>query len=255
MLLTVEETIKKIQEGLLLSLAGDENVLRALPAGQWIGGTIPYFMDSAGGTISKEKIYVDVIPDFGGNVVIKSYDVADLRGIPTDAPENGFSLIIIPATSDAHLTFAQNAPNFKDIFMKPLIGWISGVHLDDLGKISPKVFNGAQSEETDKKAVEACPTQGILVINLGILDPAPRCQKPCFLHGILWPRCRKHCFLQGILQPRCQQHVFYTDFCSQNVKNLVFHKMFRRSPAAVPSRIDMGVSSLHRRLSEKGGGS
>ena len=153
MLMTVEETKKKIQDGLLLSLAGDENLLRELPSGKWIGGTIPYFMDSAGGTISKEKVYVDEIPGFGENVVIKSYDVTELPGIPSDAPENGFSLIIIPATSDAHLTFAQNAPNFKDIFMKPLIGWISGVHLDDLGKISPKVFNGAQSEVTDKKAV------------------------------------------------------------------------------------------------------
>jgi hypothetical protein len=28
------------------------------------------------------------------------------------------------------------------MFMKPIVGWISGVHLDDLGKVAPKVVDG-----------------------------------------------------------------------------------------------------------------
>ncbi len=33
--------------------------------------------------------------------------------------------------------------------MKPIIGWIAGSHLDDLGKVSPKVFNGRTGNSID----------------------------------------------------------------------------------------------------------
>ena len=37
--------------------------------------------------------------------------------------------------------------------MKPLVGWISGVHMDDLGKVSPKVINGKTGIFSDTQAV------------------------------------------------------------------------------------------------------
>lgn len=153
MLLTVEETRQKIEDNKVLFLAGDEDLLRQLPAGQWIGGTIPYFMDETGGLITADKIFATEAPHYAQSPQIKWYSESELENIPADAPENGFSVIIIPATSSVHVTYAQNAPNYKDIFMKPIIGWISGVHLDDLGKITPKVFSGVDTEGSDQKAV------------------------------------------------------------------------------------------------------
>ena len=41
---TVEEAAAIIKEGKLLMLAGDHSVMQSLPKGNWIGGTIPYFM-------------------------------------------------------------------------------------------------------------------------------------------------------------------------------------------------------------------
>ena len=73
----------------------------------------------------------------------------ELHRIPQDAPENGFSIIMIPATSKAHIAYAQEAPEFPDLFLKPIFGWITGVHLSDLGKVSPKVFNGATGTASD----------------------------------------------------------------------------------------------------------
>lgn len=151
MLITLDDAIKKIKENKKIHFAGEENLLNQLPQGNWIGGTIPYFMDSDGGVISKDKIFATDIPDY--DIKIKCYSENDLEDITADAPDNGFSLVIIPATSKAHVTYAQNAPGYKDIFLKPIIGWISGIHLDEMGKTSPKVFNGLTGEITDQKAV------------------------------------------------------------------------------------------------------
>lgn len=153
MLMNINEAKQKIEDGKILFIAGEESLLDQLPKGKWIAGTIPYFMDDDGGIITKEKIFATEVPKCLVSASIKLYSEDNLSQIPSDAPENGFSIIIIPATSKVHISYAQNAPNYPNIFLKPIIGWISGVHLDDLGKISPKVYNGETNEKTDQKAV------------------------------------------------------------------------------------------------------
>ncbi len=153
MLLTIEETIQRIEEGKLLFLAGDESLLRQLPKGKWIGGTIPYFMDVNGGVCTNGKVFVTQPPEIIQEGTIKWYDESNLEQIPADAPDNGFSVVIIPATSSVHGSYAENAPKYKGIFLKPIIGWIAGVHLNDVGTITPKVFNGDKTEASDSKAI------------------------------------------------------------------------------------------------------
>ncbi len=155
MLITINEAKQMIDSGDVLFLAGDEDQLTQLPKGRWIGGTIPYFMAETGGVITKDKIFATKMPEYMKDIKIDFYDEGQLKNIPKDAPQNGFSFIIIPATSKAHISYAQNAPDYPEIFMKPIIGWISGVHLSDLGKISPKEFNGMTGEKSDDKAIVA----------------------------------------------------------------------------------------------------
>jgi hypothetical protein len=108
--------------------------------------------------ITKEQLSVQDLSDFTLGATINSYETGNLSKINEDAPDHGFSIVIIPATSSAHVSYAQEAPNFPGFFMKPILGWISGVHLDDLGKISPKVFNGLTGESSGEKAVAIhCP--------------------------------------------------------------------------------------------------
>jgi len=142
-----------INSGKSLFLAGDEGLLARLPKGDWIGGTIPYFMGQEGGVIAKDRVYIDEAPSFSSNCQISFYDEAELPRIPRDAPENGFSVLIIPSMSSAHISYAKNAPDYEGLFMKPIIGWIAGIHLDDLGKASPKVFNGKTGESSSVKAI------------------------------------------------------------------------------------------------------
>jgi hypothetical protein len=153
MLQSLQEAIKSVESGRSLVIAGDEGLLSKLPQGNWIGGTIPYFMAQDGCKITNDQVFVNDLTDVCLNTTIKLYELEDLPNINNDAPEHGFSILIIPATSPVHWSYAQDAPNYPGAFMKPIIGWISGIHLDDYGKISPKVFNGMSGNCSEKNAI------------------------------------------------------------------------------------------------------
>lgn len=136
---------KLILGGERLILAGDEDVLCRLPAGSWIGGTIPYFMTQAGGLFSRESVYVTRVPEFVKELTAKVYDVKNIHQLYQDAPANGFSIIILPAFSAIHTSFALKSPSYEGFKATPLIGWVAGVALDDLGRIPPRVFDGKTS--------------------------------------------------------------------------------------------------------------
>ena len=153
LMFTVNEIKEKIVGGEKLLLAGDEQLLEQLPAGNWIGGTIPYFMTEKGGEFTQERIYATELPAYVSDISIKLYDETNLSQIYTDTPENGLSLIILPANSKTHLAFALNAPNYPGFATRPLIGWISGVKLADMDKVAPKVFNGLTRQTLENEAV------------------------------------------------------------------------------------------------------
>ena len=153
-LYTVEETKSAIESGKILWLAGDENLLNQLPKGRWVGGTIPYFMAGQGGTCSRDVIFVhELDPALTSKVQIKFYTTATIQNIAKDAPEDGFSVLLLPALSDIHLQYAQNAPDYEEMFFKPIIGWVSGMHLDDHDRSIPRVFNGGIGEGSTDKAI------------------------------------------------------------------------------------------------------
>ena len=152
-LFSVEEVIKKINEGEVLLLAGDETLLKKLPRGKWIGGTIPYFMSDEGGLVTREKIFVTQLPDYILDISIKVYDEESIKTVFIDDSQMDFSFIIIPATCPLHSSFALNSHTFDGFATRPLIGWISGIHLDDLGKIDPLVFDGGSKSFYSNRAV------------------------------------------------------------------------------------------------------
>jgi hypothetical protein len=150
--LTVQETSDLIRSGKKIFVAGDESLLAALPSGEWIGGTIPYFMSEDGGLFTRDRVQVTVLPDFVTNAEIKLYSVGELDRIPADYKPNGFAYVVIPAFSEAHQKFSHECSTWPGVFNRPLTGWIAGIDLKDLGKVSPKVFNGQTGESSASKA-------------------------------------------------------------------------------------------------------
>jgi hypothetical protein len=142
MLQTIAEVNRKIATGQPLLLAGSEQALGQLGKGNWIAGTIPYFMDAGGGTCSESEIFVSELPASVTGFEIREYSLETLPSVCKDAPNNGFTFIIIPAGSPVHVAYAQDAPSYEELFLKPVVGWVAGVHLSRIQEDHPKVFNG-----------------------------------------------------------------------------------------------------------------
>ncbi len=150
-LLSVSDANALIDAGKRLHIAGEEGALRNLNAGGWIGGTIPYFLTLEGGLVDRERVFVTQLPQILTDVKISFVSAEELERIPQEAPDNGFSLVILPGMSGVHTKYALAAEHLPGIFDKPVIGWVSGVHLSELGKVKPKVFNGQTGEVTDDR--------------------------------------------------------------------------------------------------------
>jgi hypothetical protein len=150
MLITFEAASKLINDGKLLHIAGAEKQLENLPMGNWIGGSTEYFMTRDGGKISNELLFVTEFPY--KEFIIKSYDTQDICHVTKDTFDNGFSILIVPFDSAVHKEYANNAPGYDKIFLRNIMGWISGVNIEVPGQ-TPIAVNGTTSEVFADKAV------------------------------------------------------------------------------------------------------
>ncbi|WP_084125422.1 DUF6976 family protein [Demequina sp. NBRC 110054] len=150
---TVDEAARRIESGESLLIAGEEALLSQLPEGRWIGGTIPYFVTSEGGQMTRELLRVEALPSEVTEVSIRSYSADDLDRISRDAFVDGFSVIIVPGGSVVHTSFAVEAVELRDHFANPLVGWVAGVHLDELGTRRPRTYAGSGEKGSTAAAV------------------------------------------------------------------------------------------------------
>lgn len=141
-LVRIDEVNQMIERGEILAIAGDEALLRQLKPGRWIAGSIPYFMDEAGGLFSKDKVLVSSFADVATNAKIVEYAPEELSRIPSDYFSNGFSIIILPSQSQAHSEFSKHSFSYPQILNGNLVGWISGTDLNAPSQ-KPLVYNGA----------------------------------------------------------------------------------------------------------------
>ena len=168
MLKTLNETSDMINSGKWLHISGNEDLLKNLPSGNWIGGSTEYFMSQDCGIVTDEKLFVAEIPY--DNCKIVSYDEKNIEKITEDAFENGFTIAILPFDSEVHKYYAAKAAGFKGMFAKNIVGWISGLNLSKTGQ-TPVAVNGNTMESGSSKAVALhIQTPDNQVVNIGIIN-------------------------------------------------------------------------------------
>ncbi|MBW4972557.1 hypothetical protein KZZ08_02955 [Roseovarius mucosus] len=150
--LTPQEAAERIEAGAVMSIAGAPELLSTLPKGNWIGGSTVYFMTETGGKVDREHLFCTTFPE-GSHATARYLATADLANLAQGYEAGGVTLVIIPAFSEAHARFAEDGAGYADLFDQPLLGWISGVHLDEIGKVTPSVFDGAQGAKHEDGAV------------------------------------------------------------------------------------------------------
>ncbi|NNN04352.1 MAG: PAS domain-containing protein [Elusimicrobia bacterium] len=103
--------------------------------------------------MTRERIFATELPTFTTAVDIRVYDEQSLFGVYREAPDNGFSLIVVPAQSHTHQSFALNSLRYENVASRPLIGWVAGTPLTEIGKTTPKVFDGRDGHVYEDAAI------------------------------------------------------------------------------------------------------
>jgi hypothetical protein len=170
-LCNISEANALIDAGKRLHVAGDESVLAELHRGTWIGGTIPYFLTREGGVTDRNRVFVTEMPESVTGVEIALVGEDELARLPGEAPANGFSLVILPAMTGVHASYALNAEKLPKLYQNPIIGWVSGVHLSEIGTVKPKVVDGKTGEvSSDRLAVLHASLPDSQVASIGIVN-------------------------------------------------------------------------------------
>jgi hypothetical protein len=141
-MLSLADASARILAGEVMAIAGSEDLLRALPKGNWIGGTTVYFVTESGGAVVRDKLFCTSF-SLATSGRPRYVPLEDLSNLAQGYVEGGFSIILIPAFSEAHQAFAIHGQSYPDLFNQPLAGWITGVHLDEIGQRAPLAFDGA----------------------------------------------------------------------------------------------------------------
>ncbi|CAA6798362.1 MAG: Unknown protein [uncultured Aureispira sp.] len=142
-LMSIEDVNVLINLGRVLVLAGDEALFAKLDVGNWIGGTIPCFMGENGGEVNYTDLFVTDFTNTVTNFSIKAYDAGEITTtMLRDRYSKGFSYLLLPAFSEVHQSYALNTRDAPTLFDVPMMGWITGVHLDNIATKPPKVING-----------------------------------------------------------------------------------------------------------------
>lgn len=150
MFVNLEEASRLIHEGRILHIAADEYLLEQLPKGKWIAGTTPYFITEHGGTVCKDRLLVNDITDAVDYKTVV-YDKNSILNITEDAYSNGITFLIMPYASDVAVVYAKEAPNLSNLYINPIVGWISGYDLS--ADSTAKVYDGVSGESYYNKAV------------------------------------------------------------------------------------------------------
>ncbi|MDR2847473.1 MAG: hypothetical protein LBV39_00045 [Bacteroidales bacterium] len=126
-LFSVKDASAKIAEGKYFIVSGNVEALQQLPAGNWIGGTTPnYYIAGYPRDFTNNEVFMDELPDCASGIEIKSYTTTTIPNIFTDAPENGFTVIVTPHGADVTDEYVLHAAKYDDFGIKPIIGWVSG---------------------------------------------------------------------------------------------------------------------------------
>ena len=176
MMKTFDEVSSLIKEGRLLHIAGNAELLRKLPKGNWIGGSTDYFMAAEGGLVSDTLMFVTEFAQ--GKFSICDYGADNINKVAMEAYDSGYSILIMPFNSPVAIEYTLNAREYEDMYIKNIVGWVSGAKMDELGLMSypPIAVNGARGEVFLDRAVvlhlevPESKTVSVNIINIFDLD-------------------------------------------------------------------------------------
>ena len=141
-----EEVVDLIKAGHVMLLSGSDKALAGLPAGKWIAGTTPYFMDGVG-KVDEENIFVDDFTSIAKDAKVAVFDTTNIHEIATKGFGNGFIVMSLPIDTEIYFQFSNNSLEYEGIYDNPLVGFVACCNFNDYGNFgSLKTFVGAGTD-------------------------------------------------------------------------------------------------------------
>lgn len=196
---TYEEVCALINSGNKLVITAEDAVMAKLPKGNWVGGTIPYFLTAEGGMFNQELYMVTDFTDTILDFKIIEYTESTIETVINDSFGNGFTFLMLPFLKPIHTRFALHIPNNSNLYNNPLLGFVVGTKLDVLGKKASKVYNGLTGQEFEEKGIAmhcSLPSDKVArleIINIFeqdekadelIFEESDFIQKTCLVNGV-----------------------------------------------------------------------
>ncbi len=151
-LYTKAEVVDFINSGRIMLLSGSEKALSGLPAGKWIGGTTPYFMDGVG-KLDEDKIFVDDFTLIAQDSKLEVFDSSNIQDIAKKGFKNGFIVMTMPIDSDVYFQFSDHSLEYDNIYDNPLVGFVSCCKFEDFGNVQTYSVSGIDGKLVSDKAV------------------------------------------------------------------------------------------------------
>ena len=168
MLKTVAEVSEMLEKGQWLHISGARDLLTQLPKGNWIGGSIEYFLTAEGGVTTSEMLFVQEM--LFDTIKISVYDEETIKNVCVDAYDNGFSIVIVPFDSKVRDVYARYAPDFPEMYLKSIVGWCAGYNFAKGPQVSVVVNGQSKEVFTDKAVVMHVSLPDNRIANIGIIN-------------------------------------------------------------------------------------
>ena len=151
-LLTLTEASARIRSGAILSIAGPDALLAQLPRGTWIGGTTVYMLTDDGGARIEDRLFCSTF-ESATSATLRHLTPDTLPDLATGQHDGGVTVLLIPAFSAAHSRFALEGTSYPGLFDQPLMGWITGVPVEEIGTSAPAAYDGQTGTRHTEGAV------------------------------------------------------------------------------------------------------
>jgi len=153
-LFSLEEVIQKIEANKFLIVLGNDQLLKQLPKGNWIGVSAYYFMTKEKGLGTNEKLYVQDLSGYSQSVTIKSYNKDQIQDILRDRIAGGFTYLLMPPLTEVAQNYATEVLSDISLYNIPIVGFIGGAKFEDVQNGEKSYcYNGATGDVLDKDAI------------------------------------------------------------------------------------------------------
>ena len=150
---SIGEVEQLVKQGHSLVIAGEEEYLRLLSPGNWIGAVANRYLGTGADEIEPGMLFAFDLSEHLLTSRVCVYQSFNLDGLQRDCYGHGFSVVLMPAFSEVHRFYGIYSATLGYRYLNPVIGWVAGANLGTADMLEPLVIDGLTGRIYPDRAV------------------------------------------------------------------------------------------------------